>query len=102
MTRSELIKFRTTPRMKNALSAAARRANMTTSDLLRGLSGQVVDGRSADAGVRADMAAVRTLANRILAWADRASCDEEHDLGLLKKLASQLHDTAARHLGPAS
>lgn len=88
--------------MKSALSAAARRANMTTSDLLRGLSGQVVNGRSADAGVRADMAAVRTLANRILAWADRASCDEEHDLGLLTKLASQLHDTAARHLGPAS
>ncbi|MGI3899401.1 MAG: hypothetical protein ACRYGP_29565 [Janthinobacterium lividum] len=88
--------------MKTALSAAARRANMTTSDLLRGLSGQIVEGRSADGRVRADMAAVRTLANRLLAWADRASCDEERDLGLIVRLANQLHEMAARHLGPPS
>lgn len=93
--RSALIKCRVTPDTKADLRMAARRSSTTDSDLLRALIGHAVDGRSIDEGVRADMMAVRGIANALL---DKAAIYDV-DPSVFHDLATSLHDLAERRLG---
>lgn len=101
LTRSEVVKFRVTPRLKALLNSVADRSEISLSDLLRGVAGHVVEGKRLDATVRADMLTVRLAANAVLSWAENAGLDANHVRELVDA-GERLRHVAARHLKPAA
>lgn len=97
MTRSELVKFRITPKAKGALLRLADARGTTVSALLREQTARLTMGTPSDPQVRADLATVRQLANAILAGADSA-----FDTAAIVDAATKLRAIATRHLGQPS
>lgn len=99
MTRSQIIKCRISERQKKALQIAAKRAGLTLSDMLRSGAIIVSGGRTTDGVMRREMAHVRQAANAFLAITDGRPLDPT-SIEETRKVASNLHALASRHLGP--
>jgi hypothetical protein len=100
VTRSEMVKFRVSPRAKAALFRLADRGGTTVSVLLRDQTSRLTTGRTPDPEVRADLARVRQLANLVISIV-ATSAQENPDCKRLSDAANDMHRIIARHLGPA-
>ena len=98
LTRTEVVKFRISPKTKRAVEQAAIDANLTVSGLMRGLIVQAVDGRTVDGRVREDMLTVRAASSTLLELLDQDEAG--FDRSRAGSLARILHTLAMRHLGP--
>jgi hypothetical protein len=98
MTRSELVKFRVTPKAKSSLVRLAGANKKTVSALLRDQASWLTTGRSTDPLVRADLMAVRQLANVVLASIENVVVTqiEAHKVA---DAAHQMRRIADRRLG---
>ncbi len=99
MTRSELVKVRVTPRAKSALAKRAEEEGTTISDLMRDQMARMTAGGSTNPLVRADLMAVRRLANLVLASLGDSGASVI-DAGRIASAAHELRAIAARHLEP--
>ncbi len=99
MTRSELVKFRVTPKAKSLLVRLADANETTVSALLRDQASRLTTGRSTDPLVRADLVAVRQLANLVLASIENVVVTQI-ETRKVADAAHQMRRIADRHLGP--
>ncbi|SRR6266404_2968336 len=95
---SEIIKFRVSAGQKEQFSEAARAAGMTISELLRRAAKAAVAGRIASRPVLADLAYLRSMANRLDVLAAVAGDDAVGISTEIKDAAETLRTIARRHL----
>ena len=101
MLKTTIVKFRTTERHKAELADFAEARNMSVSQLVRFASSQVVLGRPADGGARADMASVRACSNVLFEAIGEATIADPQVQERARRALATLRQIASRHLGGA-
>ncbi len=94
---TEFIKFRVDPDEKRRIMAAADRAGISASDLLRRASRAAVAGRIASRSVLSDLTIIRAAANRLAAMVESPDVDPAIAAGV-KAAVDDFREIAARHL----
>lgn len=96
---SEIIKFRVDADEKRRIMAAADRAGISTSDLLRRAGRAATSGRIASRAVLSDLMLIRATANRLAAMVDDPAANLVAIAAGVKAAADDFRRIAARHLG---
>jgi hypothetical protein len=96
---SDIIKFRVDADEKRRIMAAADRAGITASDLLRRAGRAAVSGRIVSRAVLSDLVLIRATANRLAAMIDDPAVDQTKVAAGVKAAVDDFRQIAARHLG---
>lgn len=96
---SEIIKFRVDVDEKRRIVAAANRAGISASDLLRRAGRAAISGRIASRAVLSDLVLIRTTANRLAAMIDDPASNPAVVAAGVKAAVDDFRQIAARHLG---
>lgn len=96
---SEIIKFRVDPDEKQRIVAAANRAGISTSDLLRRAGRAATSGRIASRAVLSDLVLIRTTANRLAQMVNDPAADLTAVAAGVKAAVDCFREIATRHLG---
>jgi hypothetical protein len=96
---SDIIKFRIDADEKRRIMAAADRAGITASDLLRRAGRAALSGRIASRAVLSDLVLIRATANRLAAMIDDPTVDPTVVAAGVKAAVDHFRQIAARHLG---
>lgn len=95
---TEFIKFRIGADEKRRITAAAERAGISTSDLLRRAGRAAIAGRIASRSILSDLAMIRTAANSLAAMVDSPDADPAAVAAGVKAAVADFREIAARHL----
>ena len=96
---SEIIKFRVDADEKQRIVAAANRAGISTSDLLRRAGRAAMSGRIASRAVLSDLVLIRTTANRLAAMVDDPAADPAVVTAGVRAAVDDFRQIDERHLG---
>jgi hypothetical protein len=95
---TDVIKFRLAADEKRRIMAAADRAGITASDLLRRAGRAAASGRIASRAVLSDLVLIRTTANRLAAMVDNPDADPAAVAAGVKAAVGDFREIVSRHL----
>jgi len=95
---TEFLKFRVDADEKRRIMAAAERAGLSTSDLLRRAGRAAIAGRIASRAVLSDLTMIRAAANRLAAMVDNPEADLATVAAGVKTAVADFREIAERHL----